>query len=1036
MLNEPGAAKTLLEEVAESAQTQRRSDVSYWSLYAQVLARNQEFDRALDIADRILDVDPSHEDMRQLKASILNRRGEHERVPSLVDDPTVKAVLEAKQLALEGDLDGALTILTQAVAGDPTNVQLVSTLVGELVNRDRTADAQAVVERALQAMPDSPDFQALKVWADPGLSAEQRDEAFLEIIENEPDAYRRSLDLIRYHLRRQDHASALESIDEAERLFIERSTPFARNATMAHYRALLKEKLRTAMALGREDAMIEARDSAVAHDVDGVRGMSIVGLYHMYRNEWEAALSAFRNATTLQPTDVASLVQLGACYQRLSQLDEAEVAYQRALRINPSEPLAHMGLGQLAEVRGDTAVYERELTFCAKVLPEHPWVKAGLLAKSEEATPLAAIERREHLLADQPDDVRNLRRLAELCENVGELDKADTFQHRLLTLLPDDRTVHVEVSRYYRRTGRPERSLELVTRFADSRATKEERANAAILVASHYLNLGELDLVETTLLGAVDLAETLEVARSLGEFYLHLSDRGSDALRWYDRAVELAREAESPDLPRILAARITCTLSRQVNDLKRARRYVDELLGQYPDDPKGLLLDSEVYARTGDIERAIAALNRYLTAHPKDAAVMFQRARHYVAQGQIGAAIADLEALKRADPLALDLQPRFLLAKLHRQNGMMQDWVRELESLVAAAPESREALEALVSAYIQQRRVVEADRIVTTQINQAEDPDPRWYELRGRISRELGDRDKALRDFKRSAELAGFDLRSLAMLLDEFIEADRAQEAVAYFGPHLERLKEEPELMARFAVALAKAGQEGRAVETFRRAMALGEANASQTSGLVARQILRAVSADRAVALFEQPGSDPAHARNNDRILVRLYLTQGRYDDALGLVDQLLVGSSTDAERAQLLREKGDVLNLSDRQEDARQAYQEALRWDSENWMVLNNLAYVLSDGLGECELARPYAERAVVISESTHTLDTLGWILVCLGDFPQAIAELNPRDSTRFKLARLLPPPRGGVSPKRSVCQCGDHPAQRQGTCRNGWRR
>ena len=45
---------------------------------------------------------------------------------------------------------------------------------------------------------------------------------------------------------------------------------------------------------------------------------------------------------------------------------------------------------------------------------------------------------------------------------------------------------------------------------------------------------------------------------------------------------------------------------------------------------------------------------------------------------------------------------------------------------------------------------------------------------------------------------------------------------------------------------------------------------------------------------------------------------------------------------------------------------------------------------MGEYELARRYAERAVASADSSDTLDTLGWIYVGLGQYPLAIAELS----------------------------------------------
>ena len=70
---------------------------------------------------------------------------------------------------------------------------------------------------------------------------------------------------------------------------------------------------------------------------------------------------------------------------------------------------------------------------------------------------------------------------------------------------------------------------------------------------------------------------------------------------------------------------------------------------------------------------------------------------------------------------------------------------------------------------------------------------------------------------------------------------------------------------------------------------------------------------------------------------------------------------------------------------------------------MLNNVAYVLSDKLGDYDLALPYAKRAVAISDNASTLDTLGWIYVGRGEYTRAIAELsrsirlNPADPVAY---------------------------------------
>ncbi len=97
-----------------------------------------------------------------------------------------------------------------------------------------------------------------------------------------------------------------------------------------------------------------------------------------------------------------------------------------------------------------------------------------------------------------------------------------------------------------------------------------------------------------------------------------------------------------------------------------------------------------------------------------------------------------------------------------------------------------------------------------------------------------------------------------------------------------------------------------------------------------------------------------------------------------------------DRERAELLTELGGIYQAAGDPAGARQAYEKALEYDGDNWITLNNLADLLSDQFGENKLALPYAERAVAAADNVHTLDTLGWIYVGLGEYPEAVAKLS----------------------------------------------
>lgn len=994
-LNEAGAAKALLDEVLDEARRLRSRDVRFWTLYGEVLFHNNEYANAVAMADRILLVEPNNTEALRLKARAYDRLGRPAEAGRTITDPVVRAILNARERVLEGEGEAAVALLREALEQFPADSRLVGITVRLLISLQRTAEARTVAETALAAQPDDAKLQAFAVLVREDLSPEERDQAMVEIIEAQEDLYQRALELIAFYIWTGVQDKALSYANEALQHVIAKDTPAALDATTAQHRALLQTKLAVAAALDDDESQAEARDEATRYNVDGAGGRSILGLYHMHRKEFDLAIKAFREAVDMQPTDAQTLVRLGQCQQIVGRTDEAEAAYVRALNVNPNEGDAHWGLALLAKSRGDTDTFERELAICQQLIPTDKRVQSEVLAREESDDPAAAIERREQLLEAEPNDVANLKRLVVLCESSNDLARADEHYSRLLGLEPDSKDLVLAAGRYYRRTDRPEKSLDVLTRYAKSRTLPEEQANARILIASHYMDRGDPNLAESTLLSAVDLAETYELMYSLGEFYFH-ADRPDEARGWLDKAIEQARLTNSPRLPMVLAFQVRCLLHRKFNDIDKAQQRVDELLASFPEYAPGLLWKSEVHARTGRIDKAIGALSEYLGKRPNDPEVLYRRALHYQATGRLPAAIADLETIKRYRSLALDLKPRLLLADLHRQIGRSELWLRELESLAGDAPDSTAAIEKLTQAYIHEQRLTDAERLVTAQINRlSELPDARWFFLRGQISLALDDVERAVADYRRGAEVSGFEPGSVARVLELYLRLGQFMEGIRYYQAYARDDRAAPATIARYGRLLVSAERTLEAVVEFRRAMELAVAASPEVVGAVALDVRAAFPTTEAVTsaitvFLDNSPETGAAKRANSRLLAQLYKMAGEFDQAERALNGLIETCTNPQERGHLLHELGDTFQLSSKPQRARGAYEEALEFLPDNWVTLNNIAYLLSDQLGEYRLAHRYAERAVMIVDNPDTLDTLGWIYVGLEEYPLAIAELS----------------------------------------------
>lgn len=994
-LSEPGAALALLEGVHEQARAVRAGDSAFWLLFGQVLFLNNQLDRAMAMSDRVLQIDKENRDALQLKAWILERKGMlgdagdlHARATG---SDAGRAVMRFREQQKAGNLDAGVAILREALAKNPGDVRLVSNAVTALVEVKREDEAAAIVAQALQAKPDDPILKKLNLFTKRGLTSEQREQALFELIQAETDGFVRATELIGYYLRKNEPEKALEQTRTALGHMERRDTPQAQSANAIQRRSLLEQQLRLGIQLKDETAATQACEVAARDNVDGAEGRSLLGLYHLFRNEMEPAIRALREAVEKQPTDASSLTYLGHCMVHAGQLDDAKACFERAIRINPDEALAHRGLAAVAQSKGDKETYERSLAVCQRLTPNDPWVQAETLARKEQAEPEAAIRRREAELAQDPNNEEQLRRLAVLSELAKNTAKADEYTARLLKLLPDDEALVTSAAKYYRRTERPQQALELLTRFADSRPNAGQKAYAQVLIAAHYISQNDSAAAERTLLAAAETAATLAVAQSLAEFYLRTARHPEKARPWLDKAAELAKEAKSPQLPQILGARIACLLDRSINDTGLARRYAEELRTQFPDDLRGLFWDSEVHARAGDIEKAAATLTEYLKKSPDDAYVRLQRARLLLSLGRTAQAIEDLEHIKRHDPVALNLEPRLLLSQIHAKGGRNDVAIRELESLVQDAPDAPEPAEELARAYLLAKRIPDAERVVTARINRdGSVPQPRWLYLRGDIELATGQPDRALTDYKEAALREKNSEGAVGRVLQLYQRTGRFAEGTQYARTVLAEAVPGLAIQSKVALLTAKAGKNPEAVQLFRTAMSQAMRESLDSVRIVLEDFHAAFSAESAAKLLESTPCEPPLARANERLLARAYRSLGRTADAVAKLDQAVATAQTDMERAGLLYEKGEMYQIAGDASLARAAYEQSLKHDPNNWVALNNLAYLLAEKLGEYALALPYAREAVALNDTPDTLDTLGWVYFGMGNFPMAVAELS----------------------------------------------
>ncbi|HUU84100.1 MAG TPA: tetratricopeptide repeat protein, partial [Phycisphaerae bacterium] len=1021
-----GAARSAIEAACQGP----TATTQVWATAAEIYLKTRDYRSAVTAATQALRREPDNQRAKRSLAEAYRKLNAPELAEDALaalpaDDPR-NALFKARALATEKKFSEALELLQQILQDDPTNLDAVRTAVWLHGRLDQPDQAKALVQRALELKPDDASLAALQLALDTDLTPEERSTKRLALIEGMDDAYQRALELTRYYVDRRQYEQAEARLQEAERLLAERATPEAVRAVERWGEAATREIINQRFALTFERALAAGDDAdwspvekiaadAAKNNIDGARGLTFYGRLQLFRDNPKMAVDSFSEALEMRPNDSETLTLLAQAYLDLRQLEPAREAFEQALVINPNNGLAHKGLAMLASNRRDAAAFARHIAACQQFLPNDPWVQNQKLLLDEVADPKVGIERRLGIRNSDPKDVDNLIRLGALYVKLDppEADKARECYDAALQAAEDRFTVAWTVSQFYNAFVDPTQALDLLKAEVQRETDPELKAASQTLVGRFLRNAGELEQANAAYLEAADIAETLQTCFRLGEHFL-ATEQFEPALDWFTKAMNKADAEGSTGAPEIRKRRIECLV--RLNRLDEAMDVVNELETQLPDAPSVALQRANIEIARGEFAKAITTLTLILEQRPDDTQPLFQRAMCYARLAKWNLAIVDLERLKARQPTAFDLMPRKLLARAYDMTNRLDLASSELEALAEAFPDDVSVTEALIGLYRDHKRYKDAKLVATRMVNQTPG-EPRWYAVRAELAAQAlrnnplptgGDVARAkevatiAEDLSRAAQLGDFHPVYVSRLLATYSEFGPPDDGIRYFEKTLPPEKRAPSPILYYATLLAKKGLPGEAARQYRNAVLLEAENRVSIATAVAQQAIEALGQDQAIELFRTPPADEPLRRPGQFILAMLLQSAKQYSEEITILDELLQNAEPENEQAQLAVALGIAAGLAERNPEARQYYEQALKLQPDNWVALNNLAYLLSDVLNEHQVALPYARRAAALNSRPTVLDTLGTVLTKLGSYREAIAELSRavRDDPRFVAA------------------------------------
>ena len=993
--NRPGAAK----EAITSAMSDPNAGVACWLTLGKILLATKEYTAAVAASDEVLRRAPGVLEAQRIRMEAYSALGQQElaeliRRRHFAGSPET-VLNDAQRLFEEGKYDESIARLRPTLNQHPGNLAFVRAALAVLQKQNDVAGQRALIDRAIAAAPDVPEFGLIAIDLNDTLSESQRQERRIDVLSKIEDPFEREY---RLALIFQESGDAEKCRDHLRRAMdaIRGGQTKIDVLTKRRFERDVAERLFTLAVSDEDHEEVDAIvEDAVMRNLDGADGLIFRGRAYMYRNEIERAIDSFKLAQEKQPTNANLLTLLGQTHMLLEppRPFEAEGYFQQALEANPNIGNAHKGVAIVALQRGDTERYIAALRQCEELIPNDPWVQKRMLALQEQSTPFEAIERREKIRAEEPGNLQNLFDLAGLYAQTGQPDKATACYDAVLEHEGKSGGMVLAAADYYRRAGQSDRAESSLRAFIDQKETDCDKADAMLLLAEHFYVLRQTDQSQRVLTEASNICVTPDVASAFAIFFKRMKDY-DESVRWYDRAIELADKDATEFASKLRRDRIEILF--RASDNEAARTAIEEYTRKFPDDPNGLLLLCNLQVVLGDIDQAIGYLDRFLDRFPLNLNAKLQRARLYGAQGRWSRAIQELEQIRSNDPQHRNYASRILLADAYALVNELTSAYNELESILQDDPDAAGVASHLVQLYYEHERYNDAIRICTSASNRYPH-EAGWVKRRADVRDALGDAQAAINDYRRAAEMSNQASRYTSPLLAAFAKHNRLDEGVEYFEATIPQDRRSPRTRMRYGELLAKSDRKDEAVIQMLEAFDGAEFRDAALINALINTIIDAFGIDDAIARF-QSADPPKLGRAAKHVASQLLTRNDQNSEALAIMQSLLQTADTNVEKTTLLAGIGNVHELQEDWAAAQQAYERLLEIDDRNVIGLNNLAYLLSDKLSKPREAVPYARRAALLFGAPTVRDTLGWTLVQLGDLREAIAiltgvlETNPR--------------------------------------------
>lgn len=324
-----------------------------------------------------------------------------------------------------------------------------------------------------------------------------------------------------------------------------------------------------------------------------------------------------------------------------TEAEGAEAAYRKALTLDPRLVPAHSGLLTLQVRRRDLPAAAAQAAAMNLALPDHPQsIYFDALVRQLRGDAAGALGRIQLLLTGAQDNVHVLTLAAMSQLQLGAREQAEKLLEKAMTAAPDNNTVRRQLARVYLRSGKGERTLDVLKPLLGAASTDSE---AFVLAAQARLLAGDAKAAEAAFAKAAALRPgDPEVRTAVAKSFL-ARGQVEPGLRELQAAAAADTEGSDADLT-LIGARL------RRNELDAAWKALDELAKKQPREAFPEHLRGHIAILQRDPAAARKAFEQALAKDAQFFPSIVRLAELDLAEQQVAAARGRYETLLKQQP--------------------------------------------------------------------------------------------------------------------------------------------------------------------------------------------------------------------------------------------------------------------------------------------------------------------------------------------------------------------------------------------------